>query len=114
MCIKGNDRRQIHMNVTQDALIRQIAAREEVNTATVQKLFAAAEDIIFDYLSSTAASEEITIKLFCGIRIRRSYIKEKKYSKGMFQNLDCPEHVNTKASLSKHYNGQVNRKLFGR
>ncbi len=102
------------MNITQDILIKQIADREDINTATVQRLFAAAEDIIFDYLSSTAAAEEVTIKLFNGIRIRRSYIKEKKYTKGMFQDLDCPEHVNTKASLSKHYNGQVNRRLFGR
>ena len=41
-------------------------------------------------------------------------MKKKKYSKGMFQNIDCPEHVNVKACLSKYYNGQVNQCLFNR
>ena len=75
--------------------------------------FQSTEDVIFGCLSSTAPSEEISIKLFNGIQIKRKYIKEKKYSKGMFQGISCPEHVNIKASLSKYYNGQVNRKLFG-
>ena len=101
------------MNITQDALIKQIADKENINVATVRKLFKSAEDIVFDYLSSTAPSEEINIKLLNGINIKRKYIEEKKYSKGMFQNIDCPEHVNIKISLSKYYNGQVNQKLFG-
>lgn len=100
------------LNITQDTLMKQIADRENVNPAMVRRLFRSAEDIIFDYLSSTAPPEEINIKLLNGIQIRRRYIKEKKYSRGMFQNRDCPEHVHTKASLSKYYNGQVNRKLF--
>lgn len=101
------------INITQDTLIKQIAEREDINVATVRKLFQSAEDVIFGCLSSTAPSEEINIKLFNGIQIKRKYIKEKKYSKGMFQGISCPEHVNIKASLSKYYNGQVNRKLFG-
>ncbi len=100
------------MNITQDTLIQQIADREKLPAATVRKLFQSAEDIIFDYLSSTAPSEEITIKLFSGISIKRTYLKEKKYSRGMFQNIDCPEHVAVKAASSKYYNRQVNQKLF--
>ncbi len=101
------------MNITQDTLMKQIADKENMNVAAVRKLFKSAEDIVFDYLSSTAPSEEINIKLLNGINIKRKYIKKKKYSKGMFQNIDCPEHVNIKISLSKYYNGQVNQKLFG-
>ena len=95
-------------------LINQIADKEDINVATVRNIFKSAEKIIFDYLSSTTPSEEITIKLFNGISIKRKYIKNKKYSKGMFKNIDCPEHVNIKATLSKYYNGQVNQKLFSR
>ncbi|MDE6924958.1 MAG: hypothetical protein K2P59_06800 [Acetatifactor sp.] len=100
------------MNITQDMLMQQIAHRENVDPTTVRRLFRSAEDIIFDYLSSTAPPEEVNIKLLSGIQIRRRYIGEKKYSRGMFQNMDCPEHVTTKAALSKYYNGQVNRRLF--
>lgn len=93
-------------------LINQIADKEDINVATVRNIFKSAEQIIFDYLSSTTPSEEIAIKLFNGISIKRKYIKNKKYSKGMFKNIDCPEHVNIKATLSKYYNGQVNQRLF--
>lgn len=101
-----------HLNITQDTLIKQIAEKENMNVATVRRLFQATEDVVFHYLSSTAPSEELTIKLWNGIHIRRKYIKTKKYSKGMFQNIDCPEHVHTKAHLSKYYNRQINQKLF--
>lgn len=102
------------MNVTQDVLINQIATKEDIDVATVRKILKSAENIIFDYLSSIAPSEEVNIKLLNGINIKRKYIKKKKYSKGMFQNIDCPEHVNVKAYLSKYYNGQVNQYLFDR
>lgn len=102
------------MNITQDVLINQIATKEDIDVATVRKILKSAENIIFDYLSSITPSEEVNIKLLNGINIKRKYIKRKKYSKGMFQNIECPDHVNVKASLSKYYNGQVNQYLFGR
>lgn len=92
--------------------MKQISDRENINVATVRKLFKATEDIIFDYLSSITPSEEITIKLFNGICIKRQYIEKRNYSKGLFEDIECPEHVNVKARLSKYYNGQVNQKLF--
>lgn len=102
------------MNVTQDVLINQIATKEDIDVATVRKILKSAENIIFDYLSSITPSEEVNIKLLNGINIKRKYIKKKKYSKGMFQNIECSDHVNVKASLSKYYNGQVNQYLFDR
>lgn len=103
-----------YLNINQDTLIRQIADRENVNVAVVRKLFKSAEDIISDCLSSTAPSEEITIKLFNGISIKRKYIKEGKYSKGMFKNINCSEHVKVKVHLSKYYNEQINQNLFNK
>ncbi len=102
-----------YLTLTQEDLIKQISNKEDIDVAIVRQVFKSAEDIIFDYLSSTTPSEEISIKLFNGICIKRKYIKGKKYSKGMFQNIDCPEHVNTKACMSKYYNGQINQRLFG-
>ena len=65
-------------------------------------------------LGKKALFEEVNIKLLNGFNIKREYIKKKKYSKGMFQDIECPEHVNVKACLSKYYNGQVNQRLFNR
>lgn len=104
--VKGN------LNITQDNLIKRISDREDINVATVRKIFRSAEDIIFDCLSSATPSEEINIKVLNGITIKRGYIKEKKYSKGMFQDIDCPEHVRVRTHLSKYYNRQINQRLF--
>lgn len=102
------------MNVTQDVLINQIATKEDIDVATIRKILKSVENIVFDYLSSITPSEEVNIRLLNGINIKRKYIKKKKYSKGMFKNIECPDHVNVKASLSKYYNSQVNQYLFDR
>lgn len=100
------------MIITQDTLIKQIADREDISVATVRNIFESAEEIIFDHLSSTTPSENIIVKILNGISLERKYIGKKKYSKGMFQNIDCPEHVNIKANSSKYYSKRVNDKLF--
>lgn len=100
------------MVITQDNLMKEIAKKQDVDVSTVRNIFKSAEEIIFEHLSSTIPSENIVVKLLSGINIERKYVQQKKYSKGMFQNLDCPAHVRTKASLSTYYNRQVNQKLF--
>lgn len=102
------------MIITQESLFRQIADKENLDVATVRKVFKSAEDIIFDHLSSTAPSEDIIVKLFKGISLERKYIKKKKYSKGMFQNVNSGEHIRVKANSSKYYSKKVNDKLFGK
>lgn len=101
-----------HLHITQDTFINQIAEREGLAAAVVRQTLKSAEQLIFDYLSSTAPQEELTIKPFCGFTIQRKYVESKTYSKGMFQNIYCPEHVTAKVSLSKYYLGQMNQKLF--
>lgn len=100
--------------ITQDTLIRQIAEWENMNPAAVRKVFRAAEDLLFFHLSSVAPTEQLTIRILNGISLERKYIEKKHYSKGMFQELDCPEHVIVKANLSSYYSRRVNGKLFSR
>ena len=61
----------------------------------------------------TNNEKKIDIKIFNGMSVERNYIDRKIYTKGMFEDLDCPEHVKLKASVSKYYNNRVNEKLFG-
>lgn len=100
------------MIITQDNFIKQIADKENINAATVRDIFQSAESIIFDCFTSTAPSERIVFKLFPGVSLERTYVAPKEYSKGMFQNITCPERVRVKANLSKYYNHQVNNRLF--
>lgn len=100
------------MNITQDVLINQIAEKADLNPAIVRQVIKSAEMIIFDHLSSISPIEEVNLKLLNGFNIKRKYIQKKNYSKGMFQNIDCPEHVNVRAYLSKYYNEQINQQLF--
>ncbi|MFQ7208589.1 MAG: hypothetical protein ACLRPZ_03995 [Coprococcus sp.] len=100
------------MIITQDDLIKKISEKEDVNVATIRNIFKSAEDIIFDYLSSTSPICNITIKPFSGLSINRKFIDGKNYTKGMFQNLYVPEHVKVKPVVSEYYNKQVNDKLY--
>ena len=102
------------MIITQEILIRQIADKEHMDVTAVRNIFKSAEDIIFYHLSSTAPSENMTLKLFKGIILERTYIKKKNYSKGMFKDVDCDEHIKVKASSSTYYSKKVNDKLFGK
>lgn len=107
-------RSKIYLNITQESIITQIANKEDIDAAIVRQIFKSTENIVFDCLSSIAPSEEINIKLFKGITIKRKFTKRRKYSKGMFQDIDCPEHINTKIYLSKYYIGQINQRLFNK
>ncbi len=102
------------MIMTQDALIKQIAEQEHMNTTTVRNVFRSAENILFHHLSSVAPPEHLILRILSGISLERKYIERKHYSKGMFQDLDCPEHVIVKANLSSYYSRRVNGELFSR
>lgn len=102
------------MIITQDKLIKQIATIEDIDVATVRDILKTAEDVIFEHLSSSPPSMNVTIKLLSGIALERHYIPEKYYSKGMFKDLSCPAHVNTKANVSKYYQQKINSGLFDR
>lgn len=107
-------RRRGYLIISQDTLIKQAAEREGIDAATAQKIFQSAEDIILSCLTSAPPSESVTIKIFNGICLERKYIAAKNYSKGMFQNIECTEHINVKANASKYYVKKVNEKLFHR
>lgn len=102
------------MIVTQDMLIKQIAEKEDISVSSVRNIFNTAEEIVFDHLSSTTPSDEIIIKLISGISLEKKYIEKRKYSKGLFKDITCPEHVNIKANVSKYYNKRVNDSIYNR
>lgn len=100
--------------ITQEKLVNQIAETEGINVTTVQKIFKSAENIIFAHLSSASPTENILVRFFKGISLESKCIEKKEYSKGIFQNITCPEHINIKAKVSRYYSTKVNEEKYNK
>ena len=50
------------MTITQEKIIKEIAEQEDINVATVRKVFKGAEKCIFAYLSSTTPTDNTVVK----------------------------------------------------
>jgi hypothetical protein len=100
-----------HLTITQEHLIKQIAIRENMNTATVRRVFHAAEDILFDHLSSTTPSESTTIKLVDGLSLECTYIPERQIH--TYDNIICKPRIWVKPKITRYYNRKLNRYFDG-
>lgn len=94
------------MIITQDTLIKQIADKEDINVATVREIFKSAEDIIFDYLSSTTPSENTIIKVLDGLSLECNYIPEKEIH--TYDDIVCKPRIWTKPKVTRYYNRKLN------
>lgn len=94
------------MILTQDNLVKQIAENEDINVATVREIFKSAEDIIFDYLSSTTPSEKRIIKLLDGLSLECKYIPEKEIH--TYDDITCKPKIWTKPKITRYYNRKLN------
>lgn len=86
--------------------MKQIAKREDINVATVRAIFGSAENIIFDYLSSTTPSEKTTVKVFNGLSLECNYIPEREIY--TFDNIKCDARIWTKPKITRYYNKKLN------
>lgn len=94
------------MILTQENLVKQIAEKEDINVATVREIFKSAEDIIFDYLSSTTPSEKRVIKLLDGLSLECNYIPEKEIH--TYNDIICKPRIWTKPKVTRYYNRKLN------
>lgn len=94
------------MIVTQENLVKQIANKEDIDVATVRKIFESAEKIIFDYLSSTTSSENMTVKLMDGLSLECNYIPEKKIH--TYDDIVCKPRIWVKPKITRYYNRKLN------
>lgn len=94
------------MTVTQDELIKEIANKEDIEVATVRKIFKSAEDFIFDYLSSATQSDSTIIKLFDGLSLECKYIPEKSIH--TYDDIICKPKIWAKPKITRYYNRKLN------
>lgn len=94
------------MTVTQDILIKQIADKEGIDIATVRKIFKSAEDIVFDYLSSTTQSDKNVIKLLDGLSLECKYVPRREIH--TYNNIICKPKIWAKPKITRYYNRKLN------
>lgn len=95
------------MTITQENLVKQIADKEELDAATVRKIFRTAEDIIFNCLSSATSSEKVIVKLLDGLSLECNYIPEKKIH--TYDDIVCSARIWAKPKITRYYNRKLNR-----
>lgn len=96
-----------YLIITQKRLIDQVAKKEDINIATVRRIFEATEDIIFDYLSSTTPSESVTVKPLSGLTICGKYIPQKEIH--TYDDIICNERISVKPKITRYYNRKINK-----
>lgn len=94
------------MTITQEELIHQIASKEDIDVATVRKIFKSTENFIFAYLSSATQSESKTIKLFDGLSLECNYVPERKIHG--YDDILCKPKIWAKPKITRYYNRKIN------
>lgn len=94
------------MIITQENLVNQIAAKEDIDVATVRRIFKSAENTIFDYLSSTTSSENTIVKLMDGLSLECNYIPEKEIH--TYDDIVCKPRIWVKPKVTRYYNRKLN------
>lgn len=92
--------------MTQDILMKQISEKEGIDIAIVRKIFQTAEEIIFDYLSSTTQSDKKVIKVLNGLSLECKYVPEKEIH--TYGDFVCKSRIWVKPKITRYYNRKLN------
>lgn len=95
-----------YLTITQENIIKEIAEKEDINVATVRKIFKRAEKCIFAYLSSTTPTENTVVKVLDGLSLECNYIPERDIH--TFDNIRCNAKIWAKPKITRYYNRKLN------
>lgn len=94
------------MTITQEQLIKEISQSEEINIATVRRIFLALEDTIFDHLAGTTDTNPVTIKPLRGLSLECRYIPPRRIR--TYHEIECKERIWAKPKITRYYNRKLN------
>ena len=94
------------MTINQENIIKDISKKEDIDIATVRKVFKSAEDIIFDYLSSTTPTDKTVVKLLDGLSLECKYVPSQEVHR--YEDIQCDEKIWVKPKVTRHYNRKLN------
>lgn len=96
----------IFLIITQEDIMKEIAAKENINPATVKRVFKSAESILFTCLSSTTPTDSTCVKLLDGLSLECSYISERTIH--TYEDITCKERIWVKPKVTRYYNRKLN------
>lgn len=94
------------MTITQEKIIKEIAEQEDINVATVRKVFKGAEKCIFAYLSSTTPTDNTVVKILDGLSLECNYIPE--HTIHTYDDIKCKAKIWAKPKITRYYNRKIN------
>ena len=94
------------MTINQENIIKDISKKEDIDIATVRKVFKSAEGIIFDYLSSTTPTDKTVVKLLDGLSLECKYVPSQEIHR--YEDIQCDEKIWVKPKITRHYNRKLN------
>ena len=94
------------MTITQEKIIKEIAEKEDINVATVRKVFKRAEKCIFAYLSSTTPTDNTVVKILDGLSLECNYVPEKEIH--TYDDIVCKPRIWSKPKITRYYNRKLN------
>ena len=94
------------LTITQDMLIKDIAASEDIDVATIRRIFTALEQTLILRLSSTTQSESTIIKVLNGLSIECNYIPERTIHR--YEDITCKARIHARPKLTRYFNRKLN------
>jgi len=94
------------LTITQDMLIKEIARKEDIDTATMRNIFRTLDCTLFEYLSSATPSESILVKILSGLTIECNYVPERTLQR--YETITCTSRLWAKPRLTRYFNRKLN------
>lgn len=99
------------IRITKDNIIRDIAKRTNNSISDTKIFYNALEDAIFDELSSVNEDRDVCIKLFEGISIDGTFVKEKTKKNNLTGKLSyVGSKIKPKFVITRYYCEKLNSK----
>lgn len=96
----------IHLMITQEMLIQQVAKEQNQDSAAIRRVFKSAEMLIFRILSAATPTDPAIIKVFDGLSLECRYMPEKTIR--TYDCIHCSAKLWVKPKITRHYNRKLN------
>ena len=105
--LEGNDK--CIDTYTKDILIKNVARKSKLTIDEVKEAVHLLEDEIFEILSTTSESKDVSIRLFEGITIDATFVPSKvKINNLTGKEIEVPGKIKPKVNVTRYYVNSLN------
>ena len=99
------------LRITQKELVTKISDKTHYHPDSIQDILKSCGEVIQELLI-TDPTENMTIDLWEGFKVKRVYEDERKLS-GKLQNLECVKKLKIKAHITRFCRDKINKAALG-